>query len=87
MYFEALYWRIDDPLMELGNLRGTSQTYAAFESNDFYKDLRYDALMGIGQTHPLIEVRNHARSAGSDVFPLENLAFDLRTSAENLHTS
>ena len=85
MYFEALYWRIDDPLMELGNLRGSSQTYAAFESNDFYKDLRYDALMGIGQTHPLIEVRNHARSAGSDVFPLENLAFDLRTGAENLH--
>lgn len=85
MYFETLYWRIDDPLMELRNLRGGSQTYAAFESMAYYRDRRYEALMGISQTHPLVEIRNFGRKIESEVFTAKALASELRTSVEQMH--
>jgi hypothetical protein len=80
MYFEALYWNIDDPLIELGSLVGSTQHLAAFESKDYYKKARYDGMMGIAMTHPLVEIRDYTRYASSRVFYSSELASFLRLS-------
>jgi hypothetical protein len=56
MYFEALYWNIDDPLIKMGSLEGSSQHYAAFESNTYFKKKRFDSMMGLSFSHPLSEI-------------------------------
>ena len=58
MYFEAMYWNVDDPLIEMGSLKGSTQHYAAFESKDYYKELRYNDLMGMSAWHPLSKNQN-----------------------------
>lgn len=80
MYFEALYWNIDDPLIELGSLVGSTQHIAAFESKDYYKKARYDGMMGIAMTHPLVEIRDYTRSISSREFYSTELAGFLRLS-------
>ena len=85
MYVEALYWNIDDPLIELSTIKGSTQHYAAFESKDFYNDLRYDALMGREFTHPLVELRDYAKYIGSDEFPAYDYALWLRFGLESIH--
>ncbi|MCB0762837.1 MAG: hypothetical protein KDC12_15025, partial [Flavobacteriales bacterium] len=84
MYFEALYWNIDDPLIEMGSLTGSTQHYAAFESNDYYKKLRYDALMGLGMVHPLPQIRTYVQQT-TDSFYAEDLARFMRTGVRQVH--
>ena len=82
MYFEALYWDIDDPLMEMGSILGSTQHFAQFESNTFYKDQRYDAMIGMNMVHPLIELRSFVRERGSESFYAIDLAGYLRLAEE-----
>ena len=82
MYFEALYWNIDDPLIEMGALVGSTQHLAAFESQDYYKKARYDGMMGIAMTHPLVEIRDYSRYAGTTEFYDNELAGFIRLSVE-----
>ena len=78
LYFEALYWNIDDPVMEMGRLFGSSQTRAAFESSNFFKEDRYDRLQGMDRMHPLVAIRSYARSVNSNEFEAEGLAHHMR---------
>ncbi len=66
MYFEALYWKIDEPLMEMRHLEGSSDKSAKFESEQYYKEYIYDRLQGIDRIHPLVGVRGCARELGQD---------------------
>lgn len=68
MYFEALYWNMADPLMTMGNLFGSSNTRAAFESTDYYREKRYYALQGIDPINPLIRVRDLVKKFGPDFY-------------------
>jgi hypothetical protein len=68
MYFEALYWNMKDPIMTMGNLYGSSNTKAAFESKDYYKEERYYALQGIDPINPLIRVRDLVKQLGDGFY-------------------
>lgn len=57
MYFESLFWIIDDTIMEFKPLFGSTNKEALFESNQFYKAYRYDNLRGIDQVHPLVNLK------------------------------
>ncbi len=74
MYFEAFYWNIDDPVMRMGNLFGSTETRAAFESANFFKKKRYTSLQGMDRINPLYGIRQYARQVNSDVFNAEGLA-------------
>lgn len=78
MYFEALYWKIDDPLISFGNLVGSTQNRAAFESFNYFQMQRYDQLQGMAAFNPLFSIRKYARSINSDEFYIEGLAADMR---------
>ncbi len=84
MYFETMSWKIDDPLIEIGAVRGSTQKYAAFESKDYYRKIRYDALMGLSFDHPLSRLRQYAAEIGSREFNSHDYAYFERTSAEKL---
>ena len=82
MYFESFTWNIDDPVMRMGNLSGSSETRAAFESSNFFKYKRYYTLQGMDRINPLYAIRSYARKVDSDDFYAEGLANDLGFSLE-----
>ncbi len=77
MYFESFTWNIDDPIMRMGNLAGSSETRAAFESSNFFKLKRYYSLQGMDKINPLYAIRQYARKVNSDNFYAEGLVEDL----------
>ncbi|MCC6601118.1 MAG: hypothetical protein IT223_10650, partial [Crocinitomicaceae bacterium] len=86
MYFEALYWTIDDPLIKMGSLTGSTQHDASFESNEYFKKKRYDSMMGISFSHPLYEIKKYSESSGSNEFYAKDLAIATRSSEEQWNT-
>lgn len=66
MYFEELTWKQGDPLLQIGNLQGTSQTRTSFESANYFKEQRYLAMLGIDAVHPLSRLREYGKQAGDD---------------------
>lgn len=61
MYFEVLTWKQGDPLVQLGNLSGTSQNKASFESFDYFRDKRYMGMLGIDNVHPLARLNDFSK--------------------------
>ncbi|HRF80701.1 MAG TPA: hypothetical protein PL070_11510, partial [Flavobacteriales bacterium] len=61
MYFETITWKQGDPLLQLGNLQGTTQTKASFESFNYFKEKRYMGMMGIDQIHPLVRLNDFSK--------------------------
>lgn len=82
MYFEAMYWNIDDPMIKMGSLEGSTQHYAAFESNTYFKKKRYDSMMGISYSHPLSEIKEFAKSIKQEEFYTIDLAKFTNSSEE-----
>ena len=75
MYFEAMYWKLDDPIITMGNLFGSSNTKAAFESKDYYKEQRYYALQGIDPLNPLVRVRDFTKEMGDGFYAADYARF------------
>ncbi len=82
MTVEALYWKIDQPLIEFGGVQGSTQNAAQFESRTYYKMERYRSMMGLGSIHPLIEIRDFIRKSGRDQFSLYDYMGHVRLSKE-----
>lgn len=82
MTVEALYWKIDQPLVELGAIKGSTQNSAQFESRSFYKLERYRDMMGLSMVHPLIELRDLSRELGRSAFTLQDYMRFLRLNKE-----
>jgi hypothetical protein len=85
MYFEALYWNIDDPLIKMGALEGSTQRYGAFESNTYFKKKRYESMMGISFNHPLYEIKEFTVAAKRNEFQASELAKFHHYSEEQLN--
>ncbi|MCB9447797.1 MAG: 50S ribosomal protein L11 methyltransferase [Flavobacteriales bacterium] len=73
MYFDALYWKIDDPLMDFRSLKGSTKDDATFESSNYYKEAHFDKLRGIDNVHPLIYIKKYVDNYG-DVVHVQTLS-------------
>ncbi|MFM7813229.1 MAG: hypothetical protein ACKO66_01800, partial [Flavobacteriales bacterium] len=82
MYFEALYWIIDDPVIRIGAWEGSQSHYAAFESTDYFKRKRFEALMGIATSNPLYDIKRCASQKGSSIISAKDLALSTQLSVE-----
>ncbi|MEO5585993.1 MAG: hypothetical protein ABIQ75_11095, partial [Flavobacteriales bacterium] len=71
MYFEELRWKQGDPLVQLGNMQGTTQTQTSFESFNYFEQRRYTALMGIDAIHPLSRLYEYSKQASDEFFALD----------------
>ena len=66
MYFEALYWKLDQPKIEFGFLKGTTNASPAlFESDNYYSEFRWEKLRGLDDVHPLVVLKKLADQTGS----------------------
>jgi hypothetical protein len=68
MYFEELRWKQGDPLLELGNMQGTTQTKTSFESFNYFSQRRYMAMLGINEVHPLSRLYEFSKQAGDEFY-------------------
>jgi hypothetical protein len=78
MRFELLNWSIDDPLMEFGSYKWSSDKDATFESFDYFKEFKFDKLMGISDWHPLSEIKRCAKQLNTNVLTSMDIARCLR---------
>ncbi|MFA5780999.1 MAG: hypothetical protein WC868_01895 [Bacteroidales bacterium] len=68
LYFEALYWKMDQPLIEMKMIKGVgTESEAAFESYNYFTAHRYYKLQGIDESHPLNDLKKYAKSTNSDI--------------------
>jgi hypothetical protein len=83
LHFEALYWNIDDPIIRMGNLFGSTETRAAFISSNFFKKRLYRELTGLDRINPLYAIRQYARKINDETFGAQGLCDDLRFRLES----
>lgn len=82
MFFEALYWKVGDPVMHFGALFGSSDSTAHFDSYNFFDQNIYEGLTGGGE-NPLIKIKAYSRKVASQELDLSGLATSLgRTKAD-----
>ncbi len=78
LYFDVLYWKIDDPVMALKMLSSSGEAFANFESSDYYRDYRFNKIQGISDVHPFVKIKNFIDKIGSKEFYAQDLASDMR---------
>jgi len=56
MYFEAITWKLDDPVMEFGSLFMNTDKSARFESSNFFSINKYNEIQGMDPVHPMVPI-------------------------------
>ncbi|HOY30317.1 MAG TPA: hypothetical protein PKW80_00415 [Bacteroidales bacterium] len=68
MYFQALYWKLDQPKMDFTFIRGLgNESTATFESDNYYNEFRWEKLRGLDEVHPLVVLKHIADKKGTKV--------------------
>ncbi|HNW68783.1 MAG TPA: hypothetical protein PKI01_00145 [Bacteroidales bacterium] len=68
MYFQALYWKLDQPKMDFTFIRGLgNESTAIFESDNYYNEYRWEKLRGLDEVHPLVVLKQIGDAKGSKV--------------------
>ncbi len=85
MYFEALYWKLDESEINLQSMKGlNSEGRAIFESSDYYSLARYEKLQGIDEVNPLDLINSYCRRYGIQEFYLEDYVSFVRKPPEQV---
>jgi hypothetical protein len=74
MYFETLYWNMNESKIILSRARGASMGQAKFESISFFSSNTYERLSGIDDYHPLYRFKQFAEYYYSPTFPVKEFA-------------
>ena len=74
MYFDALYWKIDEPIIKLKMISGAGESIALFESANYFREDRFLKLQGMRTEHPLYTIKKFAESKGRKVIYTKELA-------------
>jgi hypothetical protein len=64
---ELVTWFIDQPKIGFGTIPNSSDKRATFESDFYFKEARFDQLMGLSMSHPLVQLKNCFESKGIDM--------------------
>lgn len=84
MNFEALYWNLDDPMMEFTNLIGGTKTDAMFTSSNFFKMDVYHKIQGAAQVNPLYRIYQLVNKLDTNFITLLQLGEHMRYSNTQL---
>lgn len=71
---EGLFWEQGSPRVRIGSLLSTSVSTAQFSSNDFFKKEAFDAMIGLDNLHPLVELYGFYKQTGASVFAVSDYA-------------
>ena len=73
MRFQKLGWNIDDDEIIFGTLPSNTSQPAFFESNSYYTEKYFDALLGIDEQHPLVRINDFNDQYGiNNVFLIDD---------------
>jgi hypothetical protein len=84
MDVEVINWKMGEPLMNMEVLKGTTQTKANFQSNNFYSGLLYNRLWGMDRTHPLVLIFEASQKYNSRELFAEEIARHMRFPMEQV---
>ena len=85
MYFEAMYWKLDQPKIDFTFIKGSnSESNAVFESDNYYNELRWEKLRGLDEVHPLVVLKQIGDAKGSKVFTENDVVKKMRVSREQV---
>ncbi len=86
MYFDGLYWKIDEPIINFKMISGTGESKATFESSNYFRKFRFLRLQGLSDTHPLYTIKQYAEKHGSKTVYVEDLAKEMRMPDSEIRT-
>ncbi len=59
MYFDAMTWKIEDPLIDLKMISGEGEVKLWFESANYFRAQRYQQLQGFAEVNPLYTIKQY----------------------------
>lgn len=74
MFFEALYWKVGDPLIEFGPIFGSTDYTARFESVNFYSSSVYRQMQQMDEQHPMVPIEHYSIRLDTTVLKISDLA-------------
>lgn len=83
MDFEQMTWAMDSSNVNMGRMFGSNVSKASFESEDYFRESRYNEIWVDDNIHPLVALRRYAKQRGSEEFYLEEFAGFLHQSLTN----
>ncbi len=78
MYFDGLYWKIDEPLINMKMISGEGESKATFESSNYFRKLRFLRLQGLSQVHPLFSVKEYSLKHDTKIIYTEDFAKEMK---------
>lgn len=78
MYFDAMVWKIDDPLIDMKMISGEGEVKLVFESSNFFRAQRYQRLQGLAEVNPLYTLKQYAEKNQTKVVGVPEYALHLR---------
>ncbi len=78
IYLEQVVWNMTSPQVYLQNIVGGTENTMVFESQEYYRQERFDALTGLSRKNPLYELRAVALSRDTVEQHLETVATMMR---------
>lgn len=79
IYAELITWKIDRPRIEFTTIPNSSDNRAFFESDYYFRENRFDQLLGLSMVHPMVELKECFESRGSTTIWDEDVARCLHT--------
>lgn len=86
MDFEALYWNLDDPMIEFTNLIGGTKTDAMFVSSEYFNKNTYFDIRGMADVNPLYQLKQMTIKSDTNYLTLKQVANFMRLSYEQATT-
>jgi len=79
IYTELVTWNIDQPRIDFTTIPNSSDNRAFFESDYYFRENRFDQLLGLSMTHPMVELKACFESRGSNTIWDSDVAKCLHT--------
>ncbi|MEX2596721.1 MAG: hypothetical protein WEC59_07310 [Salibacteraceae bacterium] len=80
IYTELVQWKIDQPKIIFTTIPNSSDNRAFFESDYYFREDRFDKQMGIGMSHPMVDLKRCFDSRGTNTIWDEDFARCLNSS-------
>nr|MBA3900647.1 hypothetical protein [Bacteroidota bacterium] len=84
MDVEVVNWKMDQPLINLEVLKGSTRTTARFESLNYYSYFLYHKIMGMDNVHPLVLIREVTKKFNSRELLAHDIAKHMRFPMEQV---
>ncbi|MBL0103820.1 MAG: hypothetical protein IPP51_08730 [Bacteroidetes bacterium] len=78
MYFDGLYWKIDQPLIDMKMISGAGESKATFESSNYFRKLRFMRMQGLSDIHPLFSIKQYSQRHDTKIIYTEDLAKEMK---------